>query len=142
MKTKSASSVENIRIMSQQGITENEMKNEEKKRKTVTFDDHAEACQVSKNSMKKTYDGVYYMCVKFSIYVGVTMSSSARTNLLFFSTATNRINVCTQPCRGRIAIPIVFTSIALYRFIHIFHYLSLVMYTRQTNQIYIYIYKT
>lgn len=48
----------------------------------------------------------------------------------FFSTATNRINVCTQPCRGRIAIPIVFTSLALYRFIHIFHYLSLVIYAR------------
>lgn len=33
---------------------------------------------------KRTYDGVYYMCVRFSIYVGVTMPSSARTNLLFF----------------------------------------------------------
>lgn len=53
----------------------------------------------------------------------------------FFSTATNRINVCTQPCRGQIAISIIFTSIPLYRFIYIFHYLSLVMYTRWTKKI-------
>ena len=52
---------------------------------------HLEFTKLSTNSMRRVFDRTWVSL----------MLSSARTSLPF-STATNRIGVCKQPCRGRV----------------------------------------
>lgn len=69
---------------------------------------HLEFTKLSTSSMRRVFDRTWVSL----------MLSSARTSLPF-STATNRIGVCKQPCRGRVCqlygfLPILCRSSGLY----------------------------